>query len=54
MRKDLTVKPIAGACSAEKDDINLPQPMDDGIFYKVDRALLNHRSLSAISACRIH
>ena len=43
MRNDIAVNPIAGACGAEIDGVDLSQPMDDGTFQTVERALLDHQ-----------
>ena len=43
MRNDIAVNPIAGACGAEIDGVDLSQPIDDGTFQTVERALLDHQ-----------
>ena len=43
MRNDIAVKPIAGACGAEIDGVDLSQPMDEDTFETVERALLDHQ-----------
>ncbi len=40
--KRISVRPIAGACGAEIDGVDLSEPLDDETFTEVERALLDH------------
>jgi taurine dioxygenase len=42
MPKRITVKPIAGACGAEIDGVDLSKPLDDRTFAEVEQALRDH------------